>query len=134
MPQSKRGAPPGNLNALKHGFYSSKIRKASDCADVAAHNFTGLAEEISLLRIYIRRVIQQSEDYNGDLEVSLIILRALCLANASLARLIKVQHFLGSNDNEWVNIAIREDYQALCGPLDAEDSSKSGPPAPSSTP
>jgi len=54
-----RGAPLNNLNALKHGFYARKFRQ-TDLVDLAESKFTGLNEEITMLRVFMRGVIEQS--------------------------------------------------------------------------
>jgi len=67
IPQSKipnqksRGAPPGNLNALKHGFYARQFKKA-ELTGLEQCDFDGLNDEIAILRVYIRRLIQQGSD------------------------------------------------------------------------
>jgi hypothetical protein len=94
IPPPHRGAPPGNLNALKHGFYARQFKKA-DLAGLEECDFDGLKDEIAILRVYIRRLIQQSSD-TTDLYETAGILRILCLAASSLTRLIKTQHFLVS--------------------------------------
>jgi hypothetical protein len=95
---SRRGAPPGNLNALKHGFYSRQFKK-SDLAGLENCDFDGLKDEITIMRVYIRRLIQQSSD-SPDLYETAGVLRILCLATANLTRLIKTQHLLISDSDD----------------------------------
>jgi len=95
---SRRGAPPGNLNALKHGFYARQFKKA-ELTGLEQCDFDGLNDEIAILRVYIRRLIQQGSD-TTDLYQTAGILRILCLATASLTRLIKTQHFLVSGADD----------------------------------
>ena len=52
-----RGAQPGNLNAVKHGFYSAHFHQA-DLAAFETNTFTGLNDEIALLRLYIHRAVE----------------------------------------------------------------------------
>src|SRR5512135_1713917 len=98
---SRRGAPLGNLNALKHGFYARQFKKA-DLAGLENCDFEGLKDEIAMLRIYIRRLIQQGSE-SSDLYETAGILRILCLATTSLTRLIRTQHLLvsGTEDPFW---------------------------------
>ena len=88
MSPRTRGAQPANTNALKHGFYSRHFRK-SDLTDLDTHQFTGLTDEATLLRIFMRRVIEaalkDSETYNP-----LAVLRLICLGSATLTRMLKV--------------------------------------------
>jgi hypothetical protein len=51
---AKRGAPLGNTNALKHGFYSRKFRSL-ELADLDALQ-VGLASEVAMLRVVTRRL------------------------------------------------------------------------------
>ena len=102
-PPSRRSSPrkvggqAGNLNAYKHGFYARDF-PTKDLADLDSVEFTGLLDEIKLLRVHIRRLVElnrQSDDFADALN----LLRGLCLACSCINRLIKTQHFLvGSVD------------------------------------
>jgi hypothetical protein len=113
-PPRRRGAPPGNHNALKHGFYTTRFKKA-DLTAYQTAEFTGLAEEIALLRIYIRRVVELGVGVD-QLAQSINTLRALSLAIACLNRLVKTQVLLASSDDE-ISIAIREVLDELTNTL-----------------
>ena len=95
-PRSKRGAPPGNTNALKHGFYARKFERA-DLNDLDSHQFSGLQDEIILLRVFIRRVIELSKDLE-DLPEAVSLLRVLSLASISLTRLLRTQKLLAGDE------------------------------------
>ena len=104
-----RGAPPGNTNALKHGFYSrlfrQAVRKTFDNTE-----FTGLQEEIDLLRLYTHRVLEMGKD-TGNLEEAANLLRVLALASTSLARMVRTQHILarsGATTDEIFHQALLE--------------------------
>jgi hypothetical protein len=97
LPKRSRGGQPGNRNALKHGFYAASFPSA-EVRDLENTTFTGLSEEIALLRVYIRRVIERSRGVE-DLAQVLAILRSICLATACLNRLLKTQQFLASHDD-----------------------------------
>jgi len=97
-PRRPRGAPAGNLNALKHGFYSRQFRKA-DLGDLDDIQFTGLLDEIKLLRVFIRRVVEMGYGA-ADLPTLVSLLRVVCLASATLNRLIKTQHLLASGTDD----------------------------------
>jgi hypothetical protein len=83
-PRRLRGAPLNNLNALKHGFYARKFRP-TDLVDLAESKFIGLNEEITMLRVFMRGVIEQSSSAS-TLSESIEVLRVLSLAAASLTR------------------------------------------------
>jgi uncharacterized protein YjcR len=51
--EKKRGAPRGNQNARKHGFYSRVLDDAEELDFEQATEVEGLDEEIALLRVKI---------------------------------------------------------------------------------
>jgi hypothetical protein len=118
-PRRLRGAPLNNLNALKHGFYARKLRP-TDLVDLADTQFKGLEEEMNMLRIHMRTIIEQSSTAANLME-NLETLRVLALAATSLARLAKTQKYLdgGSNGGPgWstmaeLNAMLEEAYQKL---------------------
>ena len=95
-PLRPRGAPTGNRNALKHGFYARQYRKA-DLRDIESCQFTGLNDEIALLRVYIRRVMELSPTVD-QLPDAIQTLHTLCLATTCLNRLLKTQVYLSIHD------------------------------------
>lgn len=101
----RRGGQPGNKNAFKHGFYTANFKKADQKA-FDGWQFSGLAEEIALLRVYIRRVVELGVSVD-HLPQSIDLLRALSLAVTSLNRLVKTQAFIANGDDE-ISIAIRD--------------------------
>lgn len=103
------GAQLGNTNALKHGFYTRRMWKRH-LSGVENTNIKGLAEEIALIRIFTRRLVE-SCDPSADLYDLAGILRAICLASATITRIIKAQAFLTSDLSgfyQHVEQAIRE--------------------------
>ncbi len=97
-PKRRRGAPDGNTNALKHGFYSRRFKK-SELVDLDGHEFTGLQDEIVMLRVIIRRMVEMSKDA-GDFAQNIILLRGICHASDSLTRLLKTEVLLFSKKDE----------------------------------
>jgi hypothetical protein len=91
-PPRRRGAPNGNQNAVKHGFYS-RMFHTTDIEDLDDSPAINLADEIILLRVFIRRAIE-SNDTQLDFPESLELLRVLSLASLSINRLIRTQHLL----------------------------------------
>ena len=102
-PRRLRGAPLDNLNALKHGFYARKFRHA-DLVDLADTQFKGLGEEMNMLRVHMRAIIEQSSTA-ADLLENLEVLRVLALAATSLARLAKTQKYLEGSGIGWSTLA-----------------------------
>ena len=98
-PRRRRGAPRGNLNALKHGFYSHLFRKI-ELGDLQAFPLEGLQDEIGMLRVLIRRVMERAQDVQ-DLDQALRLLNTLSLATANLSRLVKTQHLISTDFSEF---------------------------------
>ncbi len=87
-----RGAPLGNKNALKHGFYSRDFPK-TDLRDLEAVDIKGLLEEISLVRLQLRQLAAQAQKASTPAEC----LEVICAINRCLARLnrlVKTQALL----------------------------------------
>ena len=94
----QRGAQPGNLNALKHGFYS-RYFKASEVEAVQDLHGVDLGEEIEALRVIIRRVLALSSDID-DVNTGLRLLSTFSAAAAQLSGLVKVQSLIQQDDSE----------------------------------
>jgi hypothetical protein len=92
MPSSnrRRGAPPGNQNARKHGFYSSQ-NPAS--LQVEADSLSlDLQAEIDFIRQSMLRVIELGEPQSYREAVD--YLRAISLAATALTRLVRAHRYL----------------------------------------
>jgi hypothetical protein len=97
QPTRRRGAQPGNHNALKHGLYSQEV-----WADVARQDgghgspdesHTNLEAEVAMLRSLIRRLFEGAR--LDDSPSALIeALRALGIASTRLAVLLRTQRLL----------------------------------------
>jgi hypothetical protein len=90
-----RGAQLGNTNALKHGLYSSRARRA----EILLPDPVSLAElssEIELLRVVTRRFLQAQNELEGslDLKAHLSILRATALSVESIRRMVRARMVL----------------------------------------
>jgi hypothetical protein len=123
----KRGAPPGNLNALKHGYYSQQIKNAVP-SDFDPERFSGLKEEIGLIRYHIRRVVEYGQNVE-ELETALSLLRGICMASTTLTRLIKTQSLLALHDDP-ISIALRKAVERLDLKISDSDLPQSKKPSP----
>jgi integrase len=85
-------AQPGNLHALVHGFYSTRL-PPEDLSALQEEAPTGLDYEIALMRIVIRRTFELSDDATNVAE-SAHYLDVLGMAATRLAKLFKVRHSL----------------------------------------
>ena len=95
---SPRGAPKGNTNALKHGFYSRQFHK-TETDDLAALTEAGLSElasEIALLRVTISRALTQAgqAEHSSKPPDWISYLSAMGLAATRIATLLKTQKIL----------------------------------------
>ncbi len=76
------GAPPGNANALKHGFYAERIRDFAADILAAGDAPLQLRDEIALLRAVLARAAAVAEP------------KVVALIVGTLVRLINAQHKL----------------------------------------
>ena len=98
MPTSPRrpGAPPGNHNALKHGFYTRRLKKR-DLTGVETTDVSSLVEEIALIRLFTRRLVESCLPDADSYELA-DILRILCLASCTITRLTRTQYLLSTSN------------------------------------
>jgi hypothetical protein len=84
-----RGAPKGNTNALKHGFYSRNFRRL-EASDLEAALSNGLSDEITMLRVALRRLFDLSEGFTTPDDATKI-LTTLGLTCTHLANLLRTE-------------------------------------------
>ncbi len=98
MKKRRRGAQPGNLNALKHGFYSRQLQ-SGELSDLERVQGGNLQDEIDMLRVVMRRTLELSQEYETP-QVMMNTLGALGLASVRIIRLMEAQKSLveGSKD------------------------------------
>ena len=106
MSTRKRGAQPGNLNALKHGFYARFFRPA-EASDLEAILETGLSDEIALLRVAMRRLFERAAETDEPRDYARLF-AALAAAAGRLASLVQVQARLGKDSGADVIAAINQ--------------------------
>jgi hypothetical protein len=89
-PKHRRGAPSGNQNARKHGFYSSQYPASNQSEEIPPS--IDLQAEIDSIRQSIQRVIAlgEPETYREAVDY----LRALSLAATALSRLVRTQRYI----------------------------------------
>ena len=119
-PKRPRGAPRGNTNAFKHGFYTRRLKK-NDLNGVESTNTSGLVEEIALIRVFTRRLLESSLT-NASFYDLAETLRILCLASSTITRVIKTQYLLTMSDtglDEEITAAIHQINLDLQGRLAA---------------
>ena len=97
-PAGLPGAQPGNTNALKHGFYSRRFNKR-ELADLEIASIKSLEDEISLLRLFSRRLVEHYSP-GCDLYDTAYILRVLCFSSSCINRMLKTQSLLASHPKQ----------------------------------
>ena len=93
--ERKRGAPVGNKNAFKHGFYSASFRQREK--QILDDNIPAdLADEISLVRVAIARCLAalESNSEQRDVATELAILRTVNLGALSINSLVRTRLML----------------------------------------
>lgn len=88
----RRGAPEGNINALKHGFYSRRFRN-SELEDLLKQPAGELQDEIAMLRIMNRRVVDMAEEGKSTEEI-LEFYNFIALTSMRLSTLLRTQKLL----------------------------------------
>jgi hypothetical protein len=103
----KRGAPRGNQNARKHGFYSHVLDEAEQRDFELATEVEGLDDEIALLRVKIKSIVAHDPE-----NLSLIM-----QATGTLARLLRTKYNIGKNDRKSLMAAIGNVLKDIALPL-----------------
>jgi len=80
--ERKRGAPKGNQNARKHGFYSKVLDEAEQLDFELATDVDGIDDEIALLRVKIKSLITYDPDN----------IKLIMQATTTLARLVRTKY------------------------------------------
>ena len=107
MGTRKSGGQPGNLNVLKHGFYSKHFQN-SELEDL--DEARDLQEEITMMRVVIRRLLKMARGCK-DMGELVTVLEALGLASTRVAGLMKTRKFIGGDEDsfdEQINSVIDE--------------------------
>ena len=97
----KRGARPGNTNALKHGFYAARFtrRKISWLDGQPVHQ--DLQDEINRLRVLIRRAFHALDRRSPAYRKHLLNLTEMCgEAIASLIYAVQTHRLLGQKGSD----------------------------------
>ena len=86
----KPGAPLGNTNALKHGYYA-RVFRPTEQEDLGDTDPASLDGEITLLRVFIRRTVAMADKVD-NLNDSLTLLNVVSRATLSLSSLVRTRH------------------------------------------
>jgi len=103
----KRGAPKGNQNARKHGFYSKVLDEAEQLDFELASGVEGIDDEIALLRVKIKSILEKDPE-----NISLIM-----QATSALERLVKTRFNISKEDKKGLKEAIANVLRDVALPL-----------------
>ncbi len=103
----KRGAPKGNQNARKHGFYSKVLDEAGQLDFELASSVEGIDDEITLLRVKIKSILEKDPE-----NITLIM-----LATNTLAGLVKTSYKMTKEQKKGLKEAIGNVLREVALPL-----------------
>jgi len=103
----KRGAKPGNQYARKHGFYSKVLDEEERRDFELAVTVQGLDQEIALLRVKIKSLIQRDPEN----------LRLIMQAVNSLMKLVMARYDISKEDKQGLKEAILNVLRDIALPL-----------------
>ncbi len=103
----KRGAPRGNQNARKHGFYSKVLDEAERLDFELATGVEGIDDEIALLRVKIKSLLAHDPEN----------IKLVMLATNTLARLVKTRYNISKEQKKGLKEAIGNVLRDIALPL-----------------
>ncbi len=103
----KRGAPKGNQNARKHGFYSKVLDEAERLDFELATGVEGIDDEIALLRVKIKSILVHDPEN----------IKLIKQATDALAKLVKTRYSISKEDKKGLKEAIGNVLKDVALPL-----------------
>jgi len=103
----KRGAPRGNQNARKHGFYSRVLDEAERLDLELAQGVEGIDDEIALLRVKIKSILESDPEN----------VRLIMEATNALARLVRTRYNITKEQKKGLKEAIGNVLKDIALPL-----------------
>ena len=105
--KGKRGAPKGNQNARKHGFYSKVLDEAERLNFELATCVEGVDDEIALLRVKIKSLLERDPEN----------IKLIMQATNTLARLVRTRYNISKEDKKGLKEAIGNVLRDVALPL-----------------
>ncbi len=103
----KRGAPKGNQNARKHGFYSNVLDEAEKLDFELAAGVEGIDDEIALLRVKIKSLLEHDPEN----------IKLIMQATNTLAGLVKTRYKISKEQGKGLKEAIGNVLRDVALPL-----------------
>ena len=104
---AKRGAPKGNQNARKHGFYSRALSEAEKVELEEASLVEGIDQEIAFLRLKLKELAEHEPD-RIDLHLE---------AANTIARLVRTRYQISKEQKKSLKEAIHKVLTDVAVPL-----------------
>ena len=105
--EGKRGAPKGNQNARKHGFYSKVLDEAERLDFERATGVEGIDDEVALLRVKIKSLVEHDPEN----------IRLIMQVTNTLARLVRTRYSISKEDKKGLKEAIGNVLRDVALPL-----------------
>jgi hypothetical protein len=105
--KGKRGAPEGNQNARKHGFYSKVLDEAEQIDFELASGVEGIDDEIALLRVKIKSLLEHDPEN----------IKLMMQATNALARLMRTKYRITKEQRKGLKEAIGNVLRDVALPL-----------------
>ena len=103
----RRGAPKGNQNARKHGFYSKVLDEAERLDFELASGVEGIDDEIALLRVKIKSILKHDPEN----------IKLIMHATNALERLVKTRYNITREQKKGLKEAIGNVLRDVALPL-----------------
>jgi len=103
----KSGAPKGNQNARKHGFYAKVLDEAEQFDFELASGVNGIDDEITLLRVKIKSVLEKDPEN----------IKLIMQATNTLAGLVKTRYNITKEQKKGLKEAIGNVLRDVALPL-----------------
>ena len=105
--KEKKGAPSSNQRARKHGFYSKVLDEAEQLDLELAQGVEGIDDEIALLRVKIKSVLDHDPEN----------IRLIMEATNTLARLVRTRYKITTEQRKGLKEAIHNVIRDIAVPL-----------------
>ena len=105
--KGKRGAPAGNQNARKHGFYARVLDEAERLDFELASGVEGIDDEITLLRVKIKSLLENEPEN----------IRLITQVTNTLERLVRTRYSIGKEQRKGLKEAIGNVLRDIALPL-----------------
>jgi len=103
----KRGAPKGNQNARKHGFYAKVLNEAEQLDFELVSGVEGIDDEITLLRVKIKSLLSHDPEN----------FKLIMQATNALARLVRTRYNITKDQKKGLKEAIGNVLREVALPL-----------------